>query len=347
MIEEPTKQFEGRKVDHIKYALSQECEALGGSALDRVQLIHEALPDGDFSEVDISSSVLKTKVKTPFLVSSMTAGHASSLQLNQRLAIACEERGWMMGVGSQRRELFDAAAAEEWRRVRLMAPKVMLLGNLGITQVIKTSTDQIRSVLEPLQPSALIVHLNSLQECLQPEGTPYFRGGLERIASLVKELSLPIIVKETGCGFSQSTLRRLSETGIAAVDVSGYGGTHWGRIEGQRSAQGSILHEAAKTFADWGVSTVESVIEAMKFREHFEVWASGGIRSGIDATKMIAMGSNCVGLAKPILAAALEGEEALRQKMELLETEFKIALFCTGAMSIKELNSKKVWKWRA
>jgi isopentenyl-diphosphate delta-isomerase len=250
-----------------------------------------------------------------------------------------------MGVGSQRRELADPKASQEWRAIRREVPEAVLFGNVGLAQIIRSKTSEIERLVEVLEASAMIVHLNALQECLQPEGTPQFRGGLKALERLCRQLSIPVIVKETGCGFSRSTLKRLKGLGIAAVDVSGLGGTHWGRIEGDRNVADSVRREAADTLAHWGISTVDSLIEAGRGRPDYEVWASGGVRSGLDAAKLLAMGAQTVGLAKPILQAAVLGEEQLDHRMAVLEFELKTVLFCTGSRSITELQKKKVWTW--
>ena len=342
---ETSLQFESRKVDHIRLSLNEKNQATGCSGLENIQLIHEALPDLDFARVNLAVISLGKKIPKPFLVSSMTAGHTDSIDLNQRLARACAEKGWRMGVGSQRRELNDLEAAKEWKAIRASAPKVSLLGNLGISQLIRTKSDQVERLVASLEAEGMIIHLNALQECLQPEGTPQFRGGLKAIERIVKQLSVPVIIKETGCGFSKATLKRLRGTGVAAVDVSGLGGTHWGRIEGGRNQKDDIRFDVAQTMAGWGISTVDSVIEAKKLKPKFEIWASGGVRSGLDAAKLLAMGANVVGFAQPILEAALKGEAELLRKMSTFEYELRTALFCTGAVNIEELQLKKVWQW--
>ena len=344
---ESNVQFESRKRDHIRLSLSEKNQAAGESGLERVALVHEALPDLDFAQVSLARTTLKIKMPTPFLVSSMTAGHDRSAELNTRLARACAERGWLMGVGSQRRELGDREAAGEWKGLRARAKGVRLLGNLGLAQLIRSKTADVERLVGGLEASAMIIHLNALQECLQPEGTPDFRGGLKALERLCKSLPVPVVVKETGCGMSRATLKRLRGTGVAAVDVSGYGGTHWGRIEGDRNAEGDIRFQAAKSLANWGISTVDSLVDAMEVKPDYEVWASGGVRSGVDAAKLLAMGATTVGFAMPVLEAALRGERALLERMETFEYELKTALFCTGAKDIKELQKKKVWKWRA
>jgi isopentenyl-diphosphate Delta-isomerase len=344
---ESTDQFERRKGDHIRLSLNRSTQATGQSGLERVILVHEALPEIDFSDVVLSTTSLRQKIKTPLLVSSMTAGHAGSLDLNSRLAEACETRGWRMGVGSQRRELGDPDAASEWKKIRKTARNVELFGNLGLSQLIVTKVAAVEKLVDDLQASGMIIHLNALQEAIQPEGTPQFKGGLKALKTLAKKLSVPVIVKETGCGFSRRTLEALKETGVAAVDVSGLGGTHWGRIEGFRNPERKAV---AETFADWGVSTLDSVVSALKAKPKYEIWASGGVRTGLDAAKLLAMGSKIVGIAKPILEAALKSEAALDSQMEQIEQELKTALFCTGNRNVAELQNntakRQVWQWK-
>lgn len=343
---ETLEAFQKRKQDHIAMALSPANEALGLSGLDRVELTHEALPELDFEEISLKSQILGFEVEKPLIISSMTAGHVDSIDLNQRLARMAEEKGWMMGVGSQRRELYDSVALNEWKTVRKAAPKVRLLGNLGLSQLIQTSTEKVKELVDGLEATAIFIHLNPLQECFQPEGTPHFKGGLKAIERLSRELSVPVIVKETGCGFSESTLKRLKEVGVQAVDLSGFGGTHWGRIEGQRAqAVGSMKAQAADTFKDWGISTVESMVNALEANVNYEIWASGGVRSGLDAARLFAMGAKCVGFAKPILQAALKSDAELSKCIDGLEYELKVALFCTGSKDLDLLRAKKVWKW--
>lgn len=342
---ENVQYFEERKQDHIRLALDQKNQASGLSGLNRISLLHEALPELDFSEVCLKTQSLNQSLPTPFLVSSMTAGHREGVRLNQILAEACAERGWMMGVGSQRRQLIDREMDGEWRLVRQGAPGLILLGNIGLSQVVQASPSDIQRLVDSLEAGAMIVHTNPLQECLQREGTPHFKGGIEALDRLCAKLSVPVILKETGCGFSESTLRRLMNVGVRAVDVSGLGGTHWGRIEGGRSEVGSVKELAVQSFWNWGVSTVESLRAAVGLRPPFEIWASGGVRSGVDAAKLLAMGARVVGLAKPILAAACLGERQLRVEMEKIEFELKVAMFCTGCVGITGLQREGIWEW--
>ncbi|HEX4923358.1 MAG TPA: type 2 isopentenyl-diphosphate Delta-isomerase [Bdellovibrionales bacterium] len=336
--------FERRKQDHIRLALDPINQAAGGSGLDRIELRHEALPDLDFHDISIRTKVLGKDVPVPFFVSSMTAGHAQGEGLNLVLARACQARGWPMGVGSQRKQLTSTAAANEWKQIRKLAPDVLMMGNIGISQVITSDVAQVQKLADSVGAFAMIVHTNPLQEVLQPEGTPMFKGSLAALEKLAKALPIPVILKETGCGFSRETLKRLLATGIAAVDVSGYGGTHWGRLEGQRSSRTDMRYVTAQTFAQWGVSTAESLLNAVELKPRFEVWASGGVRSGLDAAKLLAMGATTVGFAKPVLEAALQGVQALEAEMQRLEFELKTALFCTGSQDLAALRSNSLWR---
>lgn len=333
-------QFELRKQDHIELALMADNQASEMNCFDSISLLHEALPDLNFDSIDISGVRLGKAVLKPFLVSSMTAGHKHSANINQHLMAACAEMEWTMGVGSQRRELSDVSAATEWHQLRQSFPNVCLLSNLGIAQVITATRSDIQRLLDGLQASALIVHCNPLQECIQPEGTLDFKGGLKAIEHLVQVLDVPVIVKETGCGFSTPTLKKLNEIGVAAVDVSGLGGTHWGRIEGHRAAHDTVRQSTAKTFRNWGVSTVQSVQSAVAIKPSYEVWGSGGVRHGLDAAKLFALGATTVGFAKPMLQAALHSKKDVIDVMKTIEYELKVAMFCTGSQNLKELKEK-------
>ncbi|WP_133127720.1 type 2 isopentenyl-diphosphate Delta-isomerase [Legionella nagasakiensis] len=333
-------QFEKRKQDHIELALMQDNQSHELNRLDRVVLMHEALPDIDFQDIDITGIRFGASVTKPFIVASMTAGHRDAVNINRHLIEACAHNGWAMGVGSQRRELTDRHAAFEWKPLRRDFPQVSLFSNLGIAQLISTPLPQIQRLTDAIEAHALIIHCNPLQECIQPEGTPTFKGCWYALERLVQQLPLPVIVKETGCGFSKSTLVRLNNIGIAAVDVSGLGGTHWGRIEGHRAIHEPIRQKASKAFRDWGINTVNSVCDAISLHASFEVWGSGGVRHGLDAAKLFALGATTVGFAKPMLDAALHSAEQVIQTMTSIEYELKVAMFCTGSRVLKDLKEK-------
>ncbi|MFI4919619.1 MAG: type 2 isopentenyl-diphosphate Delta-isomerase [Legionellales bacterium] len=330
-------QFEQRKRDHIELALMSDNQTSELNPFDSFSLIHEALPDINFDELCIKSQRFNQLIKKPFFISSMTAGHSNAAQINKHLIEACAQSEWAMGVGSQRRELTDKSAAAEWEPLRRAFPNVSLFSNLGIAQLISTPSTSIQRLIDALQAEALIIHCNPLQECIQPEGTTSFKGCWDALAQLVRNVPVPIVVKETGCGFSQKTLTRLNNLGIAAVDVSGLGGTHWGRIEGHRAEQDSLRQQTADAFRNWGINTLQSVKNAITIKPQYEIWGSGGVRHGLDAAKLFALGVTSVGFAKPMLEAALQSTEHVLKKMATIEYELKTAMFCTGSLVLNDL----------
>lgn len=343
---ENTKQFESRKKDHLRLALDQKTQTSGLGGLDRIELVHEALPELDFEEISTKSKIFGHTLSVPFFISSMTAGHQDGVNLNLVMAKASADRGWAMGVGSQRRELFDPEAALEWSSIRKAAPKGVFMGNIGLTQLIQAPLLQIQKLVDSLEPVALFVHTNPLQEALQPEGTPQFKGGLARLKELTKVLSVPVVLKEVGCGFSARTLERLSDTGISALDLAGLGGTHWGRLEGLRSEENSVQHKAAQTFQNWGISTLDSMVAARHLSLPYEIWGSGGVRDGLMAAKLLSLGALKVGFAQPILKAASQGEKALAEAMERFEYELRVAMLCTGSKDLAELSREGNFRWK-
>lgn len=340
--------FEARKRDHLRLAMEPRNEASGGSGLDQIQLRHRALPELNLRDVKIESDFFGRAAASPCFISSMTAGHQDAEALNFLLGDVAQTRKWPMGLGSQRRELEASEALEESRRLRKRLPQAIFFSNLGLAQIISSPLDSVKRIIDALEPAALIVHLNPLQEALQPEGTPNFSGGVAALTKLTKALKLPVIVKETGCGFSSEDFHALEESGVAVVDIAGFGGTHWGRIEGDRAPDFSPLREAAKTFAFWGESTVDSLATAEAWKSRTKspmaIWASGGIRSGLDVAKCLALGAERVGFAKPALQAALAGENALNRWMDQVELELRIALFCTGSKAPGDLSQREKWR---
>lgn len=335
---EKISDFELRKRDHLELSLKDKNEAKGLSGLEKIQLLHDALPELNFQDVTLKTKILNWQCSTPFLISSMTAGHNQGEAINLKLAKVAAKKKWLMGIGSQRRQLFDDSAVLEWRRLREQVPDVELLGNLGLSQLIKTPIEKVKSLVESLNAKALIIHTNPLQECLQTEGTPDFKGGIAALKALSTSLEIPIILKEVGCGFSKESFLKLNHTGIAAVDVAGLGGTHWGRVEGDRAVGKKA--SVANTFANWGIPTVDAVSVAQSLKLTYSIWASGGVRTGLDAAKLLALGAHAVGFAKPALQKAQEGEKALEEWMSTIEYELKVALFCTGSKTCQDIRGK-------
>lgn len=337
---EHNHQFEQRKRDHIALSLLPDNQSIELNPFDNCSLAHEALPDINFNELAITTVRFKKETPKPFIVSSMTAGHKQAIDINRCLIEACSQSQWAMGVGSQRRELTDRNASKEWHVLRQDFPQVELYSNLGIAQLITTPLAEIQRLTDALNANALIIHCNPLQESIQPEGTTNFKGCWNAIAQLTNKIHIPVVIKETGCGFSVSTLRRLNDLGVAAVDVSGIGGTHWGRIEGHRATNDVIRQQTAVTFRNWGIDTLQSVLNAVSIKPDFEIWGSGGVRHGLDAAKLLALGATTIGFAKPMLEVALKSSEQVLDKMALIEYELKTAMFCTGSATLGELKEK-------
>lgn len=334
--------YEKRKKDHIRLALEKKNQAYT-NAFSKIHLLHEALPELDWSEINTSTFILGEKRKTPFFVCGMTGGFKEALDINLRIAKSCQKRGWIMGLGSQRKLLTHPETQNEWLEIRNQYPDLCILGNLGITQLIKTPLDKIEELVKMTGVSAMVIHTNPLQECLQPEGTPQFKGGFEALIKCAKKLTIPVCLKETGCGFSFATLKKLCGAGIQAIDLSGYGGTHWGRIEGDRNVATNTNSKTSETYRYWGNTTFSSLMDAQQCKERdYEIWASGGIKNGLNSAKCLALGAQAVGFAHLILKQALLGEQELDYQMNLLEHELKVAMFCTGSKSLQDL--KTHWK---
>lgn len=340
------KQFEQRKKDHIKLALEKSQQATKARDFDRLELLHDALPEINFEDVKLNIQSLSRECPTAFFVSSMTAGHKQGEVINARLADACEQMGWRLAVGSQRRELTDLTAQKEWAKIRKKSKDTNFLGNIGLSQLIETKKSDIQRLIDNLEPEAFIVHLNPLQECLQSEGTPQFKGGVEAIQRLCEDIKIPVVVKETGCGFSPNALKKLKKTKIAALDVAGLGGTHWGRVEAARLEAKDFRSRSGEVFGHWGQGTVESILAAKEAGLACEIWGSGGVRNGLDAAKLIALGATQIGVAMPMMVAAQKSTDDVVQLMKSFEFELKTALFCTGQRTMTEIQQAKVWRWK-
>lgn len=335
-----SEQFTQRKKDHIEISLKDESQAFV-QQFSALQLQHNPTPEIDFSQVDLSTQVFGSKLKSPHFVSSMTLGHTGAQSLNEVIASQCVKFGWMMGVGSQRRQLFDNEAYKECESLREQFPELVLFGNIGLTQIIGEPVDKIRTLVDSLGAQFLVVHTNPLQEAIQPEGTPQFKGGIEALRVLCDRLKVPVVLKETGCGFSLKSFERLKSIGLSAIDVSGKGGTHWGRVEGLRMGQDQLGFKVAQTFSNWGISTVESLENGVKAGMDCELWASGGVRSGLDAAKLLALGACKVGFAQPILKSAILGEEILGETMKQFDYELKVTLFCLGLLNVDQVVGRR------
>ncbi len=326
-----------RKSEHLEICLRRDVEAiLKSTGFEDVELIHDALPEVDFDEISLKTTFLGKKLQAPVMILPMTGGHPRGGRLNLLMASIAQEFGLAFGVGSQRAGLENPRLMSTYK-VRKVAPDVFLLGNLGIPQLLGKKGPQLaRYAVESIDADALSIHLNPLQEVVQPEGQPTFRGGLRAISKVCNTLDVPVIVKETGAGINRRVAKKLVSAGAAAIDVSGAGGTSWAGVELHRAGRG-----LGATFWDWGIPTAVAVIEVAE-SVSVPVIASGGVRSGLDAAKALALGADLVGLALPVLKAAAKGEKSLRQFLTSFLLELKAAMFLCGCKNLKELCNTEV-----
>jgi isopentenyl-diphosphate Delta-isomerase len=320
-----------RKAEHIELALDRRMQA-PRPELDRLRFGHCALPEIDLADVDLGCEFLGRRLAAPLLISCMTGGTGVAETINRRLAEAAERCGIALGVGSQRKALEDPETARSFE-VRRFAPSVPVVGNLGAVQLnYGYGVAECRRAVEMIDADALALHLNPLQEAIQPEGQTRFGGLLPRIGEVVAGLGVPVIVKEIGNGLSGEVGRRLRAVGVEIVDTAGSGGTSWARIEASRADD----LELGELFADWGVPTATSIRELAAI-EGLTVIGSGGLRTGVDAAKAIALGAHLVGMAYPFLQAATESADAVVARIDRIVQELRIAMFCVGARSLGEL----------
>ena len=324
-----------RKVDHLDLATRGDVGFLHATTLfECVTLVHDALPELDFASIDTSTTILGKRLSAPLLIAGMTGGTERAERINHELAAIAEERGYAFGLGSQRPLLKNPTTLATYA-VRERAPNVLLFGNLGVVQAGKLPTSAIDALVKLVEADALCVHLNPAMELVQREGDRDFRGGIATLARLAHELAVPVIAKETGSGIASRVAARLRKAGIRHVDVSGAGGTSWVAVEMQR-AEGTA-RGVGETFRDWGVPTAASV--ALVARHGFDtVIATGGIGSGLDVAKAIALGASLAGIARPALQALESGgRDAVIAFFDRIEAELKTAMLLVGADSLSAL----------
>ena len=331
--------IEERKADHLRLNLEEEVQFRQvTTGLERYRFQHQALPEIDLTDIDLSTTFLGKSLRYPFLISSMTGGTGEALRINLNLARAAQACGIGMGVGSQRAAIEDWSMAETFQ-VRPAAPDILLLANLGAVQLNYGYTvDHCRLAVEMLQADALILHLNPLHEVLQPEGNRNFGGLLNKIEAVCRALEVPVVVKEIGAGLSGQVVQWLVDAGVAAVDVAGAGGTSWSRVEMYR-ARTERARRVAAQFVDWGIPTAEAIQQARRVAPDIPLVASGGIYTGLDAAKAIALGADVTAMTRPFLKAATVSTEAVKEATEELAETLRVAMFCIGAPNLASLKN--------
>lgn len=335
-----------RKSEHLRIAIEEDLEYEGRSIWEDLELIHNPTPELDLEEVDTSTEFLGKTLKFPFVISALTGGCEEGKRINEILAKVASHFSIAMELGSQRVLLESEEYLDSFRIARDKGGEILLFGNIGAPQVVKEyrskNLEKIQKIVDLVEADALVVHLNFLQEGVMVEGEPVSKGLYEALGELIRQIKVPVIVKETGCGIPGDVAVRLRDLGVYALDTGGKGGTVMAKLEAIRAKRlgNKKLEKAALTFKSWGIPTPVAVMECIK--SGLPVIASGGIRSGLDCAKALALGATLVGVARPLLICANKGFEELVQYLEAFFLELRLAMFLTGSRNIADLRKRKV-----
>ncbi len=328
------EQTRRRKMEHIEICLQEDVQSRRSAMFDHVHLIHKALPEIDRDSIDLTTNFLGLRANAPLVIAAMTGGHPGTIEINTRLAEAAEAMRIPIGVGSQRAAIEDPSLEETFRVVREAAPSVPVIANIGATHV-----EFAPAAVDMIEADILAVHLNPLQEAIQPEGDCNSVGMLDRIAEIVESVDVPVMVKETGAGISAQVAVMLEDAGVEAVDVGGVGGTSWAAVEYYRALREDdpIKAKLGQDFWDWGIPTALSVIMVNEATD-LEIVATGGIRSGLDVAKSIALGATAAGVAHPLLNAAVKGttQDVILELEKIIEGT-RTAMYLVGCQRVEEL----------
>jgi isopentenyl-diphosphate delta-isomerase len=330
-----------RKEDHIRICLGNKAQAKNATAgFEDIQLVHRALPEVNKAKINISTTFLGKKFQAPIIVGAMTGGTKQATQINASIAQAVEKLGLGMGVGSQRAAIEDRKLEETYAVARKMAPNAFLIANIGGVQLVHGyGLKEVRKVVEMIDADAVAVHLNALQEAVQPEGQTNFKGVLAKICEIAGAIDTPMIVKETGAGISAEDAKALVDAGVKAIDVGGVGGTSFAAVEYYRSSTNQNL--SGEAFWDWGIPTAISLIETAQTVK-LPVIASGGVRSGTDVAKALSLNASLASISQPILQVAVKGAKETENKLSSLIEELRNALFLVGAEKLSDLSKTPV-----
>ena len=321
-----------RKLEHLLICKNYDVEFKDKTTgFEDIELVHNALPEVDKNEIDLSTSVFGKKLDSPLFITAITGGHPASKDINKQLAIAAEQNNIALGVGSQRAACEHPELADTYSVVRENAPDCLLVGNIGAPQLNLSN-----KAVEILDADILAIHLNPLQESIQPEGDLDARGYLDLISKITDLVDIPVMAKETGCGISAETAKQLADAGVSFIDVEGAGGTSWAAVETYRSDDKYY----GELFWDWGIPTAISTAEVVNTVD-VPVISSGGIRTGLEAAKAIALGADSVGMALPFLKKSISQED-LNQFIKKFNDSLRIAMFLVGANNIEELKQSKL-----
>ena len=330
-----------RKADHIKINLEKDVRSTLTTGLENYHFVHEALPELDLDRVDPSLRLFGKQLAAPILISSMTGGTNDAETINLRLAEAAQETKITMGVGSQRTAIEHPEQAKTFQ-VRRVAPDILLFANLGAVQLnYGYDIDECRRAVEMIEADALILHLNPLQEAVQDGGDTNFAGLAKKIEEVCKEIRVPVVAKEVGWGISEKTAKLLADCGVSAIDVAGAGGTSWSQVEMHR-APNEFSRQLAATFVGWGTPTADSILNVRKAAPDMILFASGGIKDGLDIAKCVALGATLGGMAGPFLKAAAVSTEGTVEMMQLVKKQIEVTMFACGVGALDGLRVGKL-----
>ena len=334
-----------RKSDHIRICLKHDVGARGVSTwLEHVWLVHSAIPAADYDAIDMRVRFLGHDFSAPIMVSAMTGGTEEAGSINAAIAEAVEELGLGMGVGSQRAALKNPDVAKTFRIARERAPSAFIVANIGYSEIARgLPLRALEELVAMIEADALAIHLNPLQEVVQAEGKPGGRGFLDKLAEITSALPVPVIVKEVGSGISAGVAKALEMRGVRAVDVAGAGGTSWAAVEHYRALEeGDALRaRLGRTFWDWGIPTAASILE-VAFSTRMAIIASGGVRTGLDVAKCLALGAHMAAMALPVLKEAVKGTDAVKALLSCVMEELRAALFVTGCKRVNDLKAAPI-----
>lgn len=330
-----------RKSDHIRINLEEDVQSGLTSGLEKYHFIHRALPEINLSDVDPGVELFGKVLNAPFLISSMTGGTSEAAHINLVLATAAQETHVAMGVGSQRIALEHPELSNTFQ-VRHSAPDILLFANIGAIQLkYGYSLEDCQRAVDMIEADALILHFNAIQEAVQNEGETQFAGLINRVEAICKALPVPVIAKEVGWGFSKTDISLLAQAGVTAIDVAGAGGTSWSQVEMYR-AENESQRKLAAAFSDWGIPTVEVIQNVILVAPQLKIIASGGLRTGVDVAKCIALGASLGGMAGPFLRAATQSVDDTVKLINLLKQELSICMFATGSQTLVQLRQNKL-----
>jgi len=331
--------IEKRKQRHLRISLEEDVQSDIGTGFEDVRLIHRAIPEMNLNEVSTETRIFNRRLSAPIIISAITGGTYEGMKINAILASIAEEMGLGIGVGSQRIAIENPSTEKTFSVVREKAPSTLVIGNLGCPQLsLGWGVSEAKCCVEMIDADALAIHMNPLQEAVQVRGDSKYRGILTKVQEVVKGIDVPVVMKETGCGIAFEEALRLEEAGVEGLDISGVGGTTWAAVEHYIAREEGKREQEAlgEALWNWGIPTAISVVETSRSTK-LKIIASGGIRTGIEIAKAIALGSDTVGIAKPFLEKAMEGSDTLRDYINQILFELRTVMFLVGAGSIEEL----------